>query len=421
MGIQKRENSPLIWLVCDGEPLPIDEGSPRLLRTAVLASRLVLAGFRVVYWSSNFDHTRKRRRDLLGRTMCSHGYSIHLVEGKPYRSNVSIDRIFHNLVVANRMRLAMERDLERPDLILADLPTIELASMSTSMAERLQTPILVSIRDLWPDVFLTAVPSYIRQALSPFLYPYRRMLGSALARATGIIGISENYLTWALRNAKRSRSEIDAVIPLGYPNFRTPLSGESERSLQRLSALKVDTSKTLIAFVGTFGHSYDLETVILSASLLSQRKDIQFVLAGEGTKSQKLRELASGLDNVIFPGWLSQEDISILLSHSVAGLTAYREEALQGLPNKFFEYMCHGLPIVNSLKGEASSVIEVNQIGRNYVSGNPQSLAASILEICADQKKRRQMSLSAKLAFQSKYSEDVTTEAFLSLINRTLR
>ena len=51
-----------IWLVIAYEPLPKVHGNVRLLRYGMLANNLSAQGHRVTWWTSNFDHVRKRHR-----------------------------------------------------------------------------------------------------------------------------------------------------------------------------------------------------------------------------------------------------------------------------------------------------------------------------------------------------------------------
>ena len=142
-----------IWAVCDGEPTAIDEGNPRLLRMGVLCASLAERGHKVVYWTSRFDHLRKvDRLTEPGRVESGFGYKIHCVDRISYRKNVSLRRLRHNKLVAREMQAAMYADPIKPDIIVADLPTLELAEMCTAMGTSLVVPTIVNIRDTDPTL-----------------------------------------------------------------------------------------------------------------------------------------------------------------------------------------------------------------------------------------------------------------------------
>jgi len=51
-----------VWVVSVGEPLPFDEGHPRLLRAGILARMMAARGHDVTWWSSTVIHMQKTLR-----------------------------------------------------------------------------------------------------------------------------------------------------------------------------------------------------------------------------------------------------------------------------------------------------------------------------------------------------------------------
>lgn len=158
-------------------------------------------------------------------------------------------------------------------------------------------------------------------------------------------------------------------------------------------------------FCGTFGVTYDLETIIQAAHRLQHegRCDIQFVLAGDGDKGRYLRQLAAGLDNVVFTGWLDQTGLRTLMSLSAAGLCAYAHGAPQSLPNKPFEYMSAGLPQISSLTGELEALLERHGIGLQYTAGDACSLHAQVLRLVDSPDERNAMAMRGEALFRREF------------------
>ncbi len=80
-------------------------------------------------------------------------------------------------------------------------------------------------------------------------------------------------------------------------------------------------------------------------------------------------------------GWLNEEELSLCLKNSYAGLAPYSKKALMSLPNKFFEYLAYGLPIISSLKSEMDILINKKKLGCSYFSDSPKSLALAIIKV----------------------------------------
>ena len=161
-----------VWLVTVGEPLPLDPGSPRLLRAGILAERLWERGHQVVWWTSAFDHTAKRHRCAgVKAIQLRERYHLRLLHGPGYRRNVSLARLLDHRAVAHEFSRQAIAETP-PDIIVASFPTIELSAASTSYGLKRGIPIVLDVRDLWPDIFLNILPAWFRPfgqiALAPF-------------------------------------------------------------------------------------------------------------------------------------------------------------------------------------------------------------------------------------------------------------
>jgi len=305
-------------------------------------------------------------------------YRIELLHAPGYATNHGLARMRHHRRIAAVFARCAPSAVA-PDLAYCCLPTLEVTDAVLDYALPRGIPVVVDVRDLWPDVFLDAVPSGLRLVARAALHGEFRRVARILRRATAIVAISERYLQWALRYAGRPRGAWDRVFPHGYPrSMVAPV--ELAQARQQLAALGVDARRTVSSFVGTFGHSYDLRPVIVTARRMLEVGDLraQFVFAGDGERAGEWRQLANGLTNVVFTGWLSAAGIAALLGMSSIGLAAYVAGAAQGLPNKIFEFLSAGLPILSSLGGEAAALLEEAGCGLTYSARDPASFAAAL-------------------------------------------
>jgi glycosyltransferase involved in cell wall biosynthesis len=65
-------------------------------------------------------------------------------------------------------------------------------------------------------------------------------------------------------------------------------------------------------------------------------------------------------------------------------------------PNKVFDYMAAGLPVLCAIDGVIRDVVEKGQAGRFVEPGNPEALAEAILRLVADQEGARQMGAAGR-------------------------
>jgi hypothetical protein len=248
----------------------------------------------------------------------------------------------------------------------------------------------------------------LRPLAKAALAPYYRMTNYAFRRASGIVGISESYLDWGLKCAGRSRGPQDALLPLGYwkPELTDTALADGREYLRGLG---IDESRLVCWFLGSFGDTYDLEPVILAARELKARglNKYQFILSGEGEGRARYEQLAAGLDNVVFSGWLNANQIASMMQVAQVGMAAYRKGAPQGLPNKIFEYMAGGLPILSSLAGECRQFLEANGCGLSYPAGSAVSFLDALLNLTNDATLLNRLGANALKNFNERYSASV--------------
>ena len=391
--------------MCASEMLPIDEGHQRAMRAGMLADTLRARQHEVTWWTSAFNHSTKRLRcDHTSTVTLGNGTRLKLLFGRAYRRNVCLARLLNHYQLALEFARQSAKEIT-PDLILCCWPTIELAAACVRYAEKHNIPVVLDVRDLWPDILLDVIPRSVRWVAKWVSLPYSRMTRKAFERCTAIVGISENYLNWGLGYAGRPRKEFDAVFPLGYQEpVLPPAVVEAERSY--LQALGVDDSRTICWFLGSFGQTYDLEPIIHAARELQQLGEsrFQFVFSGDGEKRRAWQELARGLRNVVFTGWLDAARIAAMMRMSRIGLAAYRKGAPQGLPNKIFEYLAGGLPILSCLTGECEQFLRSAGCGSQYVAGDSRSFLEELLKLTSSEKYRSRIAMKCLHAFRTQYS-----------------
>ncbi|MFQ5442984.1 MAG: glycosyltransferase family 4 protein [Nitrospinales bacterium] len=367
-----------VWLITIGEGLPIDGENTRLLRTGMLAEVLVSRGHEVEYWTSTFNHSLKTQRfDSDATLVQKSGLVLKLIHAIPYKANVSLLRMFSHWRLGRRFRQRIRGEVP-PDIIFVSVPIIELGQAALEYGLPRGIPVILDVRDLWPDCFLSVIPQLLRPLGRLALSPWFALTRKCFHECTAITGVSRGYLDWGLTNADRPKTEWDGVFPLGY-EMRL-LQRENIESVSDtehyLANVGIDPKKVLFIFVGTFGQSYNLGTVIEAARSLQEegKSDIQFIFCGSGDHAPRWKAQARGLTNVVFTGWVDMKRIRSLLEVVDVGLMPYIQGATQSLPNKLFEYMAAGLPILSSLDGEARDLIESVGCGWSYRSHDREDL-----------------------------------------------
>jgi len=402
-----------IWLVTSGEPIPSEKERPH--RTGILAQKLSEEGHEVVWWTTTFDHQKKEYLyDKTYEEQVNPKLSrVYLHSKTPYKKNVSLSRIKNHYEVAVSFKKE-SRKRRLPDLIFCSFPTIDLAYESVRYGKGNGIPVVVDVRDLWPDIFLFPFSGVIKSVVKVFIKPFVNRTRYIFQNCYSITGVSDGYLNFGLNYGCRSRSINDRVFPLGYDD-----KGISSVNVENIdfTYLNIDFNRINVWFVGTFGQSYDLLTVIDAAREIEKTDpQILFILTGDGEQMENWKNASLGLNNIVFTGWVGKAELKYISLNAHIGLMAYAKNAPQGLPNKIYEYMALGLPVLSSLQGEAKDLIESNGIGLTYEPQNPQDFLKKLKEITKNKKSLVDLKKKCRKVFEQKFNSSIIYNDLVSFL-----
>jgi glycosyltransferase involved in cell wall biosynthesis len=140
-----------------------------------------------------------------------------------------------------------------------------------------------------------------------------------------------------------------------------------------------------------------------AASVLKQVPGVEFWFAGHG-ELQQAADLANRLgiqSSVRLMGWLSEKAMTEAYDKAtIFCLPSYNE----GVPMVVLEAMARGLPVVCTAVGGLPDFVQDDENGLFAVPGDPQSIAASILQLLSDRAYAQQMGLNASRTIRARCS-----------------
>lgn len=252
-------------------------------------------------------------------------------------------------------------------------------------------PFVFEVRDLWPE---------LPKAMGVIKNPGVLLMMSALEWASyhsadRLIGLSPGIVEGiASRGIKRHKI---AMIPNGCDlNIFT-------NKMDAWRPSEVADTDLMAIFTGTHGLANGLDTVVDAALELSNRatKGIKIVLVGNGMQKEKLQQRAKDLklENLVF-----HEPVD---KAKLAGLMASADLGLQVLanipafyygtsPNKFFDYIAAGLPVLNNYPGWLADLITNEDCGFAVKADNPSDFANTLEKAASNREKLKQMGKNAQ-------------------------
>jgi glycosyltransferase involved in cell wall biosynthesis len=396
-----------IWITVYGEPLPIDGKETRLRRIGNLAKQISTAGHEVHWFAVSFDHYKKTQRVDEDQTrLIAPNYYLHLAYVPGYKNNVSIQRLIHHSIAQKKIQKELNSNAN-PDVILVATQPVGLTKMVVDFGNKNGIPVVIDIRDLWPEIYVEVVPKLLKQLVKPYVALSRQHLAKAFKGAASIIGISDDFVKYGLNLAGRRSGVLDRVIPHGFPDFDYQVA--EDNFLMHWGKYGLSPADFIVTFVGNFGRQFDFSEIVDASHRLADQKKIKFVLCGLGENLDNIRGYFG--NNVILPGWIEQDQINSLLRYSSVGLAPYVDSInyrFSCSPNKFGEYASAGLPILVRIKGPMEDLLREYNCGFHYQDG--QHLAGIILNYLSDPVLLNLHQANARNLFEVQFDGDVNTK-----------
>ncbi len=408
-----------IWLINAYGPIP-GEGW-RDYRYTIIGETLAKAGHSVIWWTSSFSHhfKRFRSREWEDRLVAA-SFVIRLVPASGYTRNISLARVWNELLFAWRIYLRTRKE-PRPDLIIAADPPSTIGRVAVWLARRGKCPLVFDVMDLWPELFALALPKGLRKWGPLIFSPLSALRKHNHARADGLIALCESYRVTMItqlpeRNKLPSAAIFNGIDVAAFRSImRQPLDGIDLPPKAKNAVRAV--------YAGSLGENYDIITLMKAAEILGRSAvPIQIVIAGVGPLLESLKAFIreKQLNNLIYVGCLSPEQLPSLYNLCNIGISAYCPASTVSMPDKAYDYMAAGLPIVNSLRGELEGILQAGQIGLQYVAGDAESLAFALTKLACDRALMERMAQQS-LAAGGIFDRDVQFGALPDLIQCACR
>ena len=301
---------------------------------------------------------------------------------------------------------------EKYDVLFATSTPLT-AGIPGVMARWLRRKLFVfEVRDLWPEL-----PKAMGVITNPVLLSCLSWLEYVTYHsAHRLIGLSPGIVDGiAKRGIARDRiAMISNGCDLG-------MFGSSTRSWRPEGVRHNDL---MALYAGTHGIANGLNAVLDAALELKirGRSDIKLVLVGQGMLKPLLQARAQeeDLDNVIFLEPINKECLAGLMSAADVGLQILADVPAfyyGTSPNKFFDYIASGLPVLNNYPGWLAEMITHHACGFVVSSQNPHAFSDALEKAAEDRDLLSRMGDSAKMLAECKFNRVSLANQFVGWLN----
>lgn len=280
--------------------------------------------------------------------------------------------------------------LPRTDVVVSTSPQFFCGLAGYLVSRIKRVPWVLEIRDLWPESVTTV---------------------GAMERGA-VIQLLEGLEHFAYRKADRIISVTDSFVPRIAASCGDPGKIHVVKNGVDLEFFRPDhdggalareigvAGRFVAAYVGTHGMAHGLDVILDAAVLLRERRDIVFVMAGDGAERERLmrRRDELALDNVLILGQMPKQRVADLWAITDASLVLLRNQPLfdMVLPSKIFEAMGMARPIVLGVRGESARLVAASGGGVLVEPENAAALAAAVTHLADDRDAARSMGAAGR-------------------------
>jgi glycosyltransferase involved in cell wall biosynthesis len=401
-------------LIHQGFTTPTDAGGTRHYELAQCA---IAKGDRVSVVSSDFGYLSGRRQSGLvaGREEVVDGIHVFRVATSRSLHGGLVGQLLSMLTFASASLLAGLR-VRDVDVVLATSPPIFQAVTAWLIAMIKRRPLILEIRDLWPEFIID-----MGKLKNPLIISAARALERFLyRRADGFIVNSPAYVDYLTKKG------IDPATISLIPNGVDPeMFGAGPDLSARAAAIRTRLGlcdKFIVMYAGVMGPANDLGILLDAAAELNDDPRIHVVLVGDGKARKQLEAQAQqrGLVNVTFAGPQSKNDMRAFLQVADVCVATLQNIAMFRLtyPNKVFDYLAAARPVVLAIDGVIRQVVDDARAGIFVPPGDPHAIAGAIRELANDQERGREMGRRGREYVKQRFNRRDHGELFTSVLRR---
>ena len=264
--------------------------------------------------------------------------------------------------------------LKKPHVIVVYSPPLPLAFISWILSRIKKCKLVVNIQDLYPQTIID-----VGMLKNKFLIKIFRGLENFVYTHSDFLTVhSENNKKYLIEHGA-SEEKVEVVYNWVDIDFIKPL-----KKLNEFEGIDLK-NKFVVSYAGVLSIHQGLDVVIDAAKLLKGKKDIIFLLVGDGFAkvplAQKIEE--HGLSNVIFLPFQPKEKYRVLMACSDVSLVCLRKDvATPVVPGKLMSIMASGRPVIASvpLLNDTVGIVREGNFGVAVEAGDSKALAEAILK-----------------------------------------
>lgn len=296
------------------------------------------------------------------------------------------------------------------DLVIATSTPLSIGFPALFLKWINRKPFVFEVRDLWPEVPIqmgglnNSILQYLARLFEKTIYQ----------NASKVISLSPGMEEGVLKYINSSKS---IVIP-NMAKIDEFFPREKNIDLCLKLGLRKETFK-LIHF-GSLGLANDAITIVNSAILLKDDPDIEFVFLGGGATEGELKKIIeeNDLKNVKFLGAYPMKQTSEIVNLCDVSMVSFKNLPIlyTNSPNKLFDSLSAGKPIIVNSAGWTKQLVEENQCGYYVNPNEPNELVEKLQILKTRRELSQKMGQNSRFLAEVKFDKSILCKKFVNCI-----
>ena len=303
----------------------------------------------------------------------------------------------------------------KADVVVATSPQMLCGLAGYVVAKFKRTPFVLEVRDLWPKQIID-----LGAVRSPIIISMLQWLEMFLYRKAKAIVTVAKATTEEIASRGIPLEKLYTITNGIDENFFSPRDRDSAPPREQYRW----GDKTVVMYIGTHGLSQGLSTILDTAEMLIERRDIHFVFAGQGADREPLMKQAKAMNlfNVEFlppqqkitmPGFYAAADICLVPLKK-------KEVFLYNIPSKMFEIMACERPIILGVKGQAKRLLEETHSGVAVEPEDARAFANAVLMLADSPELSKSYGEQGRKHVIRHYSRNSKADAYIQCLQTVI-
>lgn len=312
-------------------------------------------------------------------------YPYYFIKTSDYSSS-KLKRIYAMYEFYKNLLKAV-KSFDKPDVILGSSAHPLAAVAAIKLARKFGCQSIVEVRDLWPESFVAYGIINRKNPFLRFLYAGEKLIYKNADKLIFTMEGGKDYIIeqrWDTNQGGpidiNKVHHINNGVDLEVFNYNKENYHLEDQDLENPNSFKV-------IYTGSIRLVNNVKSIVDAAAEIRKLgvEDIKFLIYGDGSERASLEQYCndSGIDNVVFKGFVDKKYIPYILSKSDLNIIHCQQNEIKkygASPNKLFDYFASGKPIISDCEFGYDLIKRYN-CGLVIDGGTPKQLAYEIIKV----------------------------------------